>query len=347
MIAGFILALTLFCFSLSSVVANDFAGANSYFLFAVNDDDRAAILDAMESANMKVLRVFITSVDEGTKGSSAVYVDDLELKAVGTYDDTILGKIDSLAKEASTRGIKLIIALHDRYALGTYSSDAYVTKYDLQSDASAFYTNADAVSDYDNRITHILNYQSPNFGKAWKDLSEVIFAFDIENEAMGHLDVVAPDWWCGRAQTLRTVLGDSTIQITTGGGVDLVSSVRADFFTCSDIDIVALHSYNLDPFYLAYYTNLGKSLAVPSGKRLLFEEFGAEGSDKQGEISSAITTLISTGIPWAYWELSIPGQSSSSYEVWTDEPSWSTIKAGALNTIEKGGESNWSEIDTD
>lgn len=43
-------------------------------------------------------------------------------RTVGKYDDTILGKIDSLAKEASTRGIKLIIALHDRYAHKFYDA---------------------------------------------------------------------------------------------------------------------------------------------------------------------------------------------------------------------------------
>lgn len=96
------------------VKANDFAGANSYYLYAVSvsvislpltamfaslmdmqDSDRLAVLDAMKSANMKcksrslpsgrlsntfstVLRIFITQVAQGTKGSTAVAVNDLE-----------------------------------------------------------------------------------------------------------------------------------------------------------------------------------------------------------------------------------------------------------------------------
>lgn len=102
---------------------------------------------------------------------------------------------------------------------------------------------------------------------------------------------------------------------------------------CSDIDIVSLHSYNLDSFNLAYYIDHAKGLASPTGKRLIFEEFGAEGSSKQKEISSAIKTMISVsavqfhfllsindsvaqaGIPWIYWELAIPGKSASNYEV--------------------------------
>ena len=68
-------SLLLLCFTLvilpALVKANDFAGANSYFLYAVSvsalvvcdsvrtdrrvtqDSDRIAVLDAMQSANMK------------------------------------------------------------------------------------------------------------------------------------------------------------------------------------------------------------------------------------------------------------------------------------------------------
>lgn len=66
-----LLVLALFAFVPAFVKANDFAGANSYFLYAVSvsnvpsassaqscllviqDSDRIAVLDAMQSANMK------------------------------------------------------------------------------------------------------------------------------------------------------------------------------------------------------------------------------------------------------------------------------------------------------
>ena len=51
-----------------------------------------------------MLRVFITQVEQNTKGSSAQAVNDLETVAVGQYDDTILGLIDNLAAEAHARG---------------------------------------------------------------------------------------------------------------------------------------------------------------------------------------------------------------------------------------------------
>jgi mannan endo-1,4-beta-mannosidase len=105
---------TFLLFVLSStqigVLANNFAGANSYFLYALSSGDRAAVLDAMQSANMKLLRVFITIVAQGTKGSSASAVNDLETNAVGSYDDKILGQIDTLASEAHARG--MLVCVH-------------------------------------------------------------------------------------------------------------------------------------------------------------------------------------------------------------------------------------------
>ncbi|GLB39737.1 putative cellulase (glycosyl hydrolase family 5) [Lyophyllum shimeji] len=337
------------------VVANDFAGANSYFLHTLSAVDRAAVLDAMQGANMKLLRVFITRVAAGAKGSSATAVNDLETVAVGSYDDTILRQIDVLASEAHARDIKLIIAMHDRYALGCWDTDAYVAKYNLPvtgcvngvPDSSTFYTNANAISDFDNRLRHILNFQSPKFGVPWNKLSDAIFAFEIQNEAMGHMNQVAPDWWCGRANVIRSVLGNTGIQISTGGGTDLPTSTQSQLFNCPNIQIVALHDYNLDPSYVASHIDAAKPMALSSGKRLLYEEFGATGSSKQSQIQAVTNTLISTGVPWMYWEVMKPGKGSSDYEIWTDEPSWSTLRSQSLATRQHIGEFSWPEIDND
>ncbi|KAL4253208.1 glycosyl hydrolase 5 (cellulase A) family protein [Abortiporus biennis] len=330
-----------------------FIGANSYYLWAVSDSDRIAVLDAMKNADMKLLRVFITKVDAGTKGSTSVSVNDLETVAVGSYDDTVLRMVDTLAAEAHTRDIKLIIAMHDRYSLGCWGTDAYVKKYNLPTtncqdgvpDSSIFYTNQNAINDFDNRLRHILNFQSPNFGVPWQQLSDAIFAFEIQNEAMGHMNQVAPNWWCDRANTIRSVLGSWGIQVSTGGGTDLPTSLQSQFFNCADIQIIALHDYNLDSSYLASHVDAAKPLALSSGKRMLYEEFGALGSSKQSEIQTVTNLLISTGVPWMYWEVTKPGKGNSDYEVWTDEPSWNTLQSQGQATRKQGGEFGWPEID--
>ncbi|KAK7680329.1 hypothetical protein QCA50_016569 [Cerrena zonata] len=333
--------------------ANDFAGANSYYLYATSQPDRLAVLDAMKSANMKLLRIFITKVDAGTKGSSAAAVNDLETVAVGSYDVNILHQIDQLAMEAHARDIKLVIAMHDRYSLGCWQTDAYVAKYNLPRtncvdgvpDSTTFYTNANAIKDFDNRLRFILNFQSPNFGVPWHQLSDAIFAFEIQNEGMGHMNQVAPNWWCDRADTIRGVLGSSGIQISTGGGTDLPTSLQSQFFSCQNLQIIALHDYNLDTSYVASHVDAAKPLALQSGKRLLYEEFGANGSNKQSQIQSITNLLISTGVPWMYWEVTNPGKGATDYEVWTDEPSWGTLKSQSLVTHQQGGEFGWNEID--
>ncbi|KAH0578621.1 hypothetical protein H2248_003759 [Termitomyces sp. 'cryptogamus'] len=307
----------------------------------------------MQSADMKLLRVFITRVAAGAKGSSAQAVDDLETVAVGSYDDTILTQIDVLASEAHSRDIKLIIAMHDRYALGCWDTDAYVAKYNLPvtgcvngvPDSSVFYTNTNAIADFDNRLRHILNFQSPTFDVPWNQLSDAIFSFEIENEAMGHMDQVAPGWWCDRANVIRSVLGNTGIQISTGGGTDLPTSTQSQFFSCSDIQVVAIHDYNLDPSYVATNIDAVKEISLSSGKRLLYEEFGALGSTKQSQIQAVTDTLISTGVPWMYWELTKPGTGAANYEVWTDEPSWSTLQSQSKATRKHIGEYGWPEID--
>lgn len=47
-----------------------------------------------------------------------------------------------------------------------------------------FYEWANATSEFDNRLRHILNHNHKTLNKPWKELSEYIFAFEAENEAM-------------------------------------------------------------------------------------------------------------------------------------------------------------------
>ena len=131
---------------------HNWAGADSFFLFALNQTDRLAHLAAMRAASMKVVRIFISGVGAHAKGSSSVATPDLEPTTVGVFDDTILHRIDQLMLEASQHGIRLDISCHDRYALGCWSEDAYYAKYRFPSgypncnaqknDVHAFYQNA-------------------------------------------------------------------------------------------------------------------------------------------------------------------------------------------------------------
>lgn len=62
---------------------------------------------------------------------------------------------------------------------------------------------------------------------------------------------------------------------------------------CDDLQIIAIHDYNLDPSYVGSGIDAAKPSVLSSGKRLLYEEFGAEGSSKQSQIEAVTNILIS------------------------------------------------------
>ncbi|CAO3673343.1 unnamed protein product [Umbelopsis vinacea] len=314
----------LLCSNLTLVSANSFAGASSYFLYTLQPSDRIAVLDAMQAAGLKTLRIFITEVAQNIKGCTNSAVNDVEVGTPGNWDDTILGMIDTLISEAMPRGIKLIIAPHDRYALGCWQSDVYVSKYNIPTtncatatnDASIFYTNANAIADYDNRLKHILSHKYTD-GTPWSQLSNGIFSFNIENEAMGHMTMA------------DNQLGSSSIYVSTGGGADWSDSLNYYNFYCTDIDIISIHSYDGTS---AISSNMPGAIntAKQQGKLLMMEEWGVTGDDatKASGMKSQINALNGLGIPWSLWEVVKP--SSTDFETFTDDPqAWSAITAGS------------------
>ena len=96
---------------------------------------------------------------------------------VGTYNDTVLEKLDHILAKLATFGMKAIISPHDAGTLaGANGCDAYCSKY---GSSDTFYSSASAKADYDARLAHILNFVSPSSGKQWADWWEAIAAFDI------------------------------------------------------------------------------------------------------------------------------------------------------------------------
>jgi mannan endo-1,4-beta-mannosidase len=194
--------------------------------------DRLDVLDAIQGAKMKVLRIFISPTGQNFKNTGSVSMPDIEPNTVGVWDDTQLKAIDQLMVEAQARGIKLTIAIHDRYQLGCWGSDAYVSKYKLPAvdcntqPASAnnvefWYSDKNCISDFQNRIRHVLEHKNTLISRspAWKDLSSHIFSFNIQNEGQGHLNnniPPHPSWWCDRAGFMRDIMGSSKVLISTG-----------------------------------------------------------------------------------------------------------------------------------
>ena len=322
----------------TSPVQTNWAGVSNYYLWSCNETVRAEALDAVRAAGLRVLRVFLLS----TRGEGAVAacdeqggVPDLEPEVVGQYNDAILSRLDDLLFEASSRGIKLTVALHDRWSLGCWRSDAYQRKYGIPkadcktnstgNDPTRFYR--DARDDFKRRITHILAYRSRHTGNALGQWSRAIFSIEAQNEAFGHAAIPddAADWMCDMARFLRTAnaSGDATgrllhpsILVTTGGGgVGLAvpgsdAELRAanQLAGCAYHDVLALHSYQdastIDRQIQGY---LGAIAASGTARqRLILQEWGTVGpnsTDKARQFSETAAVARKHRVPQMAWAL--------------------------------------------
>ena len=191
--------------NIHSATQTNWAGISSYYLYGCNTTIRLEALNAMRAAGLKVLRVFLLS----TEGDGAVPacksnpVPDLEPKTVGVFDNTILERLDDLLFEASIRGLKVTVALHDRYSLGCWRSDSYQRKYNLTktdcssnpsgNDPTRFYTHGR--DDFKRRIVHVLSYVSRHTGSALGKWEQALFSVEAENEAFGHAKVMLVGAW--------------------------------------------------------------------------------------------------------------------------------------------------------
>ncbi|ESK91570.1 glycoside hydrolase family 5 protein [Moniliophthora roreri MCA 2997] len=172
--------LTILSIVHQGFTANSFAGANNYYIYSLPDADRHAILDGMQAAGMKVLRTWVTGHDAGQKGSNSRAVPDLEHNGIGTYDETILDQIDQLMVDAHARGIKLLIGMHDKNSL--QAGDIYGQRYGDRN----FYTDPDAINNFNQRITHILNIHKNKLlsNRPWSELGGYIFGYESQNECV-------------------------------------------------------------------------------------------------------------------------------------------------------------------
>jgi len=313
--------------------ANSFAGANNYYAYSLPQSERIALLEAMQAADMKVLRTWVSGHGSGQKNSDNSAVNDLEWQGVGTYDDTILNQIDTFMVEAHQYSIKLLIGMYDVNSL--HAGDVYSNKYGGWEN---FYTNSDAINMFYQRITYILNTHknSQLNNQPWSELSAYIFGFEPQNEPMifdqslytSHLS-----WICGAAQQIRNNVGNKDQLIFTGGG-SASASVQSYFFSssCPAIDVVAIHDYNDD--YDSFMSS-AVSQAKSAGKKLIIEEWGSlYGSGRTANLQSNVQKINSYGVPWLYWELitNTDPHQDQDYEIEVNGADWSTIEGLAQNT---------------
>jgi len=336
----------LLCFVSCALAYNNWAGSNLYYAAGLNQTQQDFLFSNLQKAGFKVLRVWLDGQSTGsTKGTKIVSYPDLEPHTPGTFNDTVLELLDGVMINANKYGIKLLISMHSWNALA--AGDAYAKWWGTGD----FYEVQAAFTAFDNRLKHVLTHTHKTLNKQWKDLSQYIFAFEAENEAMignGQDYISAHQYWqCDRATTIKSVLGtNSGILVTTGGESWLDESMQPDWFTCDALDIIAIHAYGPGDFDESKIANYVKE-ATQHNKFLIFEEWGAcyfdtsnndcpNGSPlnpntRANNIQTWANTIASAGVPWMYWQV-LPNNDPHDgydYEIGINDQNWDTLSATA------------------
>ncbi|KAK6950543.1 hypothetical protein Daesc_008871 [Daldinia eschscholtzii] len=293
--------------------SNSFMGSNLYFLPGLSDQDQDNYINNLSNYGVKAVRVWVNRQAAGhcEKGSNLeVDVGPLEPE-LGKFDNKTLDAVDKVVNKLAKKGIKSIISPHDANSLlDDYRKDVY-TKFGK----SGFYSSDEAIKAYDKRIDHILNYKGAHSGKVWKNWSDAIMAFDLQNEPMSPDISVCKNndqknWLCGRAKKFRNVLGSNNkIQIATGGiGGDI--SHECTFIKaateCPEIDLIAIHRYagsqSNNPGQ--WSGSATKWVQQAGGKLIFVEEWGVNTAvnSAKSELPAQANDINKVGLPSLYWQ---------------------------------------------
>ncbi|KZM24925.1 hydrolase [Ascochyta rabiei] len=335
-------------FSLASLsttyAAKSFSGSNLYYAAGLKEAQQTTLLEGLQSAGVKVLRVWLDGQSGDTKGTPIDDFPALQGDSPDSWDDTVLNRLDKFMVKAYSYNIKLLISIHSYNALEG-NKDFYGKWYGTGD----FYTNSEAMTYFKERIAHVLAHVNPATGRTWAQSSEYIFAFEAQNEAMhpqGNPAALAT-WQCTMAQALKSSLGSSSIPVSTGGGSYLATSLLDAYFTCAALDILSIHAYGPGDFetsklqtYVAH--------AQTAGKALIMQEWGACYNDgannkcdgttplgvdaRNDNIKNWAAQIDAAGIPWFYWQI-LPNPDPHfgwDYEVGIDDVNWTALQEAGL-----------------
>ncbi|KAI6862184.1 hypothetical protein KC338_g6319 [Hortaea werneckii] len=102
------------------------------------------------------------STDSPQKGTYFTSFPSLEGDTPRSYNDEVLNRLDDFMHNAQSYGVKLIISFHSYNALKAHS-DFYGQYYGT----GLFYSDANAIGYYKDRIAHVMAHVNPHNGKPW------------------------------------------------------------------------------------------------------------------------------------------------------------------------------------
>ncbi|KAK2690924.1 hypothetical protein QWA68_010418 [Fusarium oxysporum] len=101
--------------------AKSFSTSNLYYVAGLTDGQQTPLLNGLQSAGVKVLRVWLDGLSGATKGTPINDFKSLQGTSSDDWDDTVLNRLDTFMVKAHDYGIKLLISIHSYNALENYS----------------------------------------------------------------------------------------------------------------------------------------------------------------------------------------------------------------------------------
>ncbi|NUO81891.1 cellulase family glycosylhydrolase [candidate division KSB1 bacterium] len=313
------------------------AGSNQYRLWFEPRQRIAQELDAMNRANLKVLRIFLDTQHESHEDPPSDYTFE---DSIGTYHDKWLVEVDSLMFECHERGIKMIIALAN-----SNGPEPYERIYGIVGK----YSSQGAIDAYKKRFEHFLNHKNALLGdKAWKDINDTIWAWEIMNEpgaeeafvndplSIAEKHKIIRDFLDTLATCLKKLDPDTYVALGIAGKAKYCNKASGDDIqTLGDIknaDIYTLHYYCDDVPRLVADLNYVRSIR----KLFLVEEFGklrGEGMDSLISYYRYVTRVCrENGIPWMFWRMG-HRKDTTDWSIFKDDRVWQEVVIPEADSI--------------
>ena len=302
-----LLCLLIFFLNVLNAEERLWAGCNQYQLWFQYPSRIDMQLDWMVESDLQVLRIFL-----GSRGYQSwedpPFAYSFE-NPIGVYNEYNLELVDYLMAECAERGIKMVIALENR-------SDPYLSTFG----AVGMYENPSSIQAYKDRFTHFLNHYNALLDAQWKDLNDVVWAWEIQNEPgipLININYLTPaekhdiirNFLTELSSHLKMEDPDTKVSLGIAGYAYYYHGGGSgdDIQTLGDIpdaDIYNLHFYggNLQSWI---NDNLGYCRSI--GKLLYVQEFGATRGTGMGNMINVYNNVTQicrqNGVPWMFWRM--------------------------------------------
>jgi hypothetical protein len=303
------------------------SGVNNGDIFDEPDSRLNEMLREMAKAHLRVVRLWVDLRLEMDEDGAPL--------PVGKYNDRILAQIDNMMLKARRKGILLLITLHqynwiqgaalevgkDSYAWRKCKTPEKIYRKSLTEGAQRVYdpyyqrgwetnylTNSAAKRAYKLRVSHILNHVNPHFGKPWKEMNDVVWAWELNNEPefLGSTEQVKA-WLDEMATYVKKIDPGTYVALGTMGWGSWGNIKAADIYT--------IHWYNGPDGLGDSIRQFQEKIGEPHGKLLLIEEFnplfesspsGAQRRrhtpERKAHFEAMMEVCRRKNVPWMFWE---------------------------------------------